>query len=130
MTLADPLPRLDRSRDGASSFFVRVDFVGSCLEVSGPLDRRTAHLFTDATRALLAGSADAWAIDVAGLTDCDVTGLRAIVAAYRLALRHGRRLALVGPPPWLRQALARLRLDHHLLAAGQGTSTVADPIPV
>ena len=117
MSLSGPVRRLDRPRDD-SSFAVRIDFVGGLLEASGRLDRRTAHLFTDATRTLLVGDADAWAIDVVELTGCDLTGLRAIAAADRLALRHGRRLTVVGAPSWLRQALARLRLDHHLLPAG------------
>jgi anti-anti-sigma regulatory factor len=126
VSFSGPLPRLERPQDGASSFFVRIDFVDGRLEVSGRLDYRTAHVFMDATRTLLSSDGDAWAIDVVGLTGCDPTGLRAISAGYRLALRHGRRLTLVGAPSWLRQALARLRLDHHLLAPGQGPPTVAD----
>jgi anti-anti-sigma regulatory factor len=123
------LRRLERPQDGASSFFVRIDFGGGRLEVSGRLDHRTAHVFFDAIRTLLSSDGDAWTVDVVGLTDCDPTGLRAIGAGYRLALRHGRRLTLVGAPSWLRHALARLRLDHHLLASGRGGPTGAHRIP-
>lgn len=128
MSLASSLPRLDRPQDGVPSFYVRIDFVGGRLEVSGRLDHRTAHLFADATRTLLSSDVDAWAVDVTGLAGCDLTGLRAISAGYRLALRHGRRLTLIGAPSWLQQALARLRLDHHVLVPGQGAADVTDPI--
>jgi anti-anti-sigma regulatory factor len=97
--------------------------------VSGRLDHRTAHVFSDAIRTLLSSDGDAWTVDVVGLTDCDPTGLRAIGAGYRLALRHGRRLTLVGAPSWLRQALARLHLDHHRLASGRGRPTGARSDP-
>jgi hypothetical protein len=48
------------------------------------------------------------------------TGLRTI-GIYRRALRHRRQLTLVGPSPLLQAALARLRLDHHVLASEQDT---------
>lgn len=128
MSFSGPLPRLDRPQDGVAPFSVLIDFVGGRLAVGGRLDRRTAHLFTDAARTLLAGDADMWVVDVAGLTGCDPTGLRAIAAGHRLALRHGRRPALVGAPAWLGHALARLRLDH-LLATGHGPLAGAERIP-
>jgi anti-anti-sigma regulatory factor len=123
VSFSSSLPRLERPQDGAPPFVARIDFVDGSLKVSGRLDHRTAHVFIDAARTLLSSDAAAWAIDVGGLTGCDLDGLRAISAGYRLALRHGRRLTLVGAPCWLREALARLRLDHHLLASGQGTTT-------
>jgi anti-anti-sigma regulatory factor len=128
VTFSGSLPTPRRPQDDASSFFVRIDFVGARLEVGGRLFHRTTHVFTDAARTLVSTDADSWVIDVVGLTDCDLTGLRAIGAAYRLALRHGRQLTLVGAPTWLRRALAGLHLDHHVLAAGPDAPAAADRV--
>ncbi|WP_233517749.1 STAS domain-containing protein [Geodermatophilus marinus] len=109
-----------------SPFAVRIDLVGGRVEVIGQLGRRTAHLVQDAVSALLQTDGAAWVLDVAGLTGCDRAGVRVIGGAYRWALRHGRRLALVGARPSLQAELARLRLDGHLLAAGDGAPSTAD----
>jgi hypothetical protein len=104
---------LERPQDGVSSFIVRIDFGGGRLEVSGRLDHRTAHVFSDAIRTLLSSDGDAWTVDVVGLTDCDPTGLRdrrrlPAGAAPRAAADAGRRPLLApagagpappGPPP-------------------------------
>ena len=115
------LLRPDRPQKAAPSLIVRIDFVRARLELSGQLDRHTAHVLHDATSTLLQTDSDRWIVHVAGLTGFDPTGLRTIGATYRRALRHRRRLTLIGPSPLLQAALARLRLDHHVLAAEQDT---------
>jgi anti-anti-sigma factor len=115
------LPLPDRPQKAGPSLIVRIDFVRARLELTGQLDRHTAHVLHDAVSTLLQTDNDRWIMNAAGLTGFDPTGLRTIGTTYRRALRHRRRLTLVGPSPLLQAALARLRLDHHVLAAEQDT---------
>jgi anti-anti-sigma regulatory factor len=110
---------------GGSRSSIRLDLVGCRLEGGGPLDRGTVHLLHDAISTLLLVDGDVWVVDATGVTACDGAGIRGIGTACRRALRHGRRLRLVGVPPVLRRELARLRLDHHLL--DDGGAVVPDP---
>ena len=121
MSSPGSLLRPDRPQKTAPSLIVRIDFARARLELSGQLDRHTAHVLHDAISTLLQTDSDRWIIHVAGLTGFDPTGLRTIGATYRRALRHRRRLTLVGPSPLLQAALARLHLDHHILAPEQDT---------
>jgi anti-anti-sigma regulatory factor len=106
-------------------FGVRVDPAAGHVVLSGRLDRRTAPLLVDAVSALLAGDCPEWTVDAAELSVADHAALRAIGAAYRRAIRHGRRLTILGTSPELHAALIRLRLDHHVLGARDRT-----PVPV
>jgi anti-anti-sigma factor len=115
------LLRPDRPQKTGPSLIVRIDFARARLELSGQLDRHTAHVLHDAISTLLQTDSDRWIMNVAGLTGLDPTGLRTIGATYRRALRHHRRLTLVGTPPVLQTALARLRLDHHVLPVAKDT---------
>jgi anti-anti-sigma factor len=115
------LLRPDRPQKAAPSLIVRIDFPRARLELTGQLDRHTAHVLHDAISTLLQTDSDRWIMNVAGLTGLDPTGLRTIGATYRRALRHRRQLTLVGTPPFLQTALARLRLDHHVLPAAEDT---------
>ena len=110
-----------------ADFVMRVDLDVGRVAVTGRLDRSTAHLLHDALSALLQTDHMRWQLDATALSDVDDVGLRAVGAAYRRALRHGRQLTLHGAPPALRAALTRLRLDHHIL--GSRLATVGDPIP-
>jgi anti-anti-sigma factor len=115
------LLRPDRPPKTAPSLIVRIDFARARLKLTGQLDRHTAHVLHDAISTLLQTDSDRWIIHVTGLTGLDPTGLRTIGATHRRALRHHRQLTLVGTPPFLQAALARLRLDHHVLAAAKDT---------
>jgi anti-anti-sigma factor len=121
MSLPGPFPQLDRPQLDAS-FVLRIDLVAGCVELTGTLDHRTAHLISDAAAALVRTGSPQWVLDLAGLTGCDDVGLRAIGAACRQALCHGRRLTVVGVPPTLRAALARLGLDHDVPARDETPS--------
>jgi hypothetical protein len=79
------LPRPDRPPKAAPSLIVRIDFVRARLELSGQLDRQSAHVLHDAISTLLQTDTDRWIINVAGLTGFDPTGLRTIGATYRRA---------------------------------------------
>ncbi|MGK5113927.1 STAS domain-containing protein [Geodermatophilus sp. CPCC 205506] len=105
-----------------------VDLVTGRLTLTGRLDVRTTHLLYDAVSALLRADHPGWTLDVGGLTDVDDAGLRALLVAYRRALRHGRRITVVGASPSLQYALTLLRLDRHVLPA-EGAPVPADPGP-
>jgi anti-anti-sigma factor len=122
------LLRPDPPLKAGPSLLVRIDFVRARLELSGHLNRHTAHVLHDAISTLLQTDTDRWIINVAGLTGFDPTGLRTIGATYRRALRHRRQLTLVGTPPVLQAALARLRLDHHVLASEEDTSAAPNRV--
>lgn len=127
-----PVPSRDAAgprHGGPRSFQVRIDLVGGHLDLAGQLDRRTVHLLHDAISTLLLTGGDVWMVDATHVTACDHVGIRGIGTAYRRALRHDRRLRLTGAPPFLREELIRLRLDHHLLD-GDRAAAVPDPLSV
>ena len=129
-----PLPLPDAAvggpaPDDGTPFLIRLDLVDGRLELTGSLGRRTVHLFRDGVTALLHSGAERWVIDVAGLTGCDDIGLRAVGATYRRALRHDRRVTLIGAPYPLQAALGRLRLGHHLLAPSDGRPAALARVP-
>jgi anti-anti-sigma factor len=94
---------------------VHVDGAAGRVTVSGRLDGGTVPALHQAVSTLLRAGRTRWRIDVAELVVVDDAGLRAIVGAYRRALRHGCRLTLHEVPPPLLDALIRLRLARHLL---------------
>jgi anti-anti-sigma factor len=126
------LLRPDHPPKTAPSLIVRIDFARARLELTGQLDRHTAHVLHDAISTLLQTNSNRLIMNVAELTGLDPTGLRTIGATYRRALRHRRQLTLVGTPPFLQAALARLRLDQHVLASEQdipARPTGSRPLP-
>jgi anti-anti-sigma regulatory factor len=69
-------------------------------------------------------------VDATHVTSCDHMGIRGIGVAYRRALRHNRRMRLIGAPPSLHRELTRLRLDHHLLDGDDGVAAEAGVLSV
>jgi anti-anti-sigma regulatory factor len=109
-----------------SSFRIRIDLIGCRVQLAGQLDRRTVHLLHDAISSLLVTDGDVWVVDATDVTSCDRMGVCGIGVTYRRALRHGRRVKLIGAPPSLHRELTRLRLDHHLLDRGDALTAVPD----
>ena len=107
----------------AGALVVEVDLAAGRLRVTGRLDARTARVLHSAVSGLLLTEQQRWVLDVGGVTVTDHTGLRAIGAAYRRLLRHGRRLTLCHASPELRRVLVRLHLGRHLL------DDHAEPVP-
>jgi anti-anti-sigma regulatory factor len=127
-----PTPRLQSTGsppEPGPFFTIHVDFVGGRIRLAGLLGRGTVPLFQEAISALLRSDHGTWIVDTADLIGCDEIGVRAIEAAYRRALRHGRRMALTSAPPRLHQVLARVLLDHHLLDGTVGAGVVPDSVP-
>lgn len=108
---------------------VDVDLVAGRISLTGDLSRHTAHHLLDAARTLSAVPHLRWVLEAAELRSCDATGLRAISACYRKALRHGATMRITGPSLGLKRALASLRLDNHLLDSdGAGDQVNADTV--
>ena len=74
---------------------VSVDWVQGTVVLCGELDRESAHHLADALWALSTTPHACWVVDTAGVTWCDVSGLRALAAACTLAAATGRELRLV-----------------------------------
>ena len=112
-------PVLVRHRP-AGQLTVNIDLIADRISLAGELSRQTAHHLLDAARTLSAVSHPQWIVEAAEIRSCDSTGLRAISACYRSALRHGATMSVVGADPGLRRALSTLRLDTHLMVADGG----------
>lgn len=124
--------RLDAHRPDAllgTQLDVRVDASLGHITLVGELDRQTGHRLLDAARTLAASGHTYWVIDAHDLHFCDASGLRAISVTYRIALRYGATMRVVGAGRWLRRALATIRLHHHVFAddgrAGRDGTVVA-----
>ncbi|WP_409328855.1 STAS domain-containing protein [Trujillonella humicola] len=102
-------------RHDLSSLVIRLSLGEGRLLLAGPLTRPGARLLHAGVSRLLRTACSSWVLDVAALTGFDRCGLRAISGTYRRALRHDRRVTLVGASVGLQGELTRLRLDRHLL---------------
>ena len=95
--------------------------------LTGDLNRRTVRHLLDAARTLGLLRQACWTFDVQSVTSYDDTGLRALGACYRQALRQGAHMTVVGAGDPLRAALVRMRLDRHLFDAGHQTVETSLP---
>ena len=89
--------------DGADGLQAALDLGAGRVQVSGELDRVTAPLLLDAFVALDRTDHGTWTVDVAGLTFCDVEGLRVLCVGHDLAVSQDRRLLLINAPSLLRR---------------------------
>ena len=113
-----PLPPTPPARsvpDPRAPLSVEVDVAGGHLRAAGRLDSRSIRTLHTLVSGLLLSEQRHWVLDVTALTVTDHTGLRAIGAAYRRMLRHGRQLTIRGASPDLQRVLVRLRLGRHVL---------------
>jgi len=126
--MSRPHPGTVGPPQGRPPFRIRVDLTVGRLFLAGPLDHSTVHLLHDAISTLLLSDGDVWVVDASRVTTCDRAGIRAIGSAYRRALRHHRRMQLIGTSPSLQCGLTRVRPDHHLLTGDDGPAAVPDPV--
>ena len=87
------------------TLLVSVDLRAARVQLSGDLDRNSAHHLLDALATLGLTDSPTWTVDVAGVTFCGAAGLRALARARALAAARGRTLVLVGTPPFLARLL-------------------------
>ncbi|MGY1696597.1 STAS domain-containing protein [Geodermatophilus sp. SYSU D00814] len=97
-----------------AELLVTLDLPAGRILLSGELDRATCgHL--DAACAVLGRAAvPAWVLDLAGLSFCDVPGLRALAAVRRAAQAAGAAVIVVGARPYLRRLLPLVGVDDAL----------------
>ena len=78
-----------------------LDWEAGRLRLAGELDRSRAERVTDAFAAMTLTGRRTLTVDVAGLTFCDLEGVRALARARELAISRGRRMHLVEAAPLL-----------------------------
>jgi anti-anti-sigma factor len=111
-------------------FSLRIDVTTGRIVLVGELDRRSAHHLLDAVRTLGGTGPRGWVLDVGGVQFCDTGGLRAINACYRQAVHQGSTLTVVDAGPWLRRALAALKLGPHVFSGDHPTTPGAPGDPI
>ena len=84
------------------------------FELTGELDSRSADSLQDALDSAIDHGAGRVLLDLSGLTFCDSTGLRVIVAAYRALTMGGGRLAIVCDDDRVLRVFRVTRLDRLL----------------
>jgi anti-anti-sigma factor len=87
------------------TLLVSVDLRAGHVQLSGDLDRSSAHHLLDAVATLGLTDSPTWTVDAAGVTSFGAAGLRALARARAMAAARGRVLVLVGAPPFLTRLL-------------------------
>ena len=90
---------------GFADLRLAVDVPAGLVTVAGALDRCTAHHLSDAVSALRSSPSPVWTLDLAGVTFCDVEGLRVVHRARVLAGSRGRVLHARAASPALADLL-------------------------
>ncbi|MGY1691546.1 STAS domain-containing protein [Geodermatophilus sp. SYSU D01105] len=98
------------------SLLVSVDLRAGRVHLEGDLDRTCAHHLLDALAALGLTPHPVWRVDTAGISFCDVAGVRALARAAVLAYGRGRTVRVEGSSPFLTHLLDLTGLAH-LVAA-------------
>lgn len=102
----------------ASALDVRIHFTPSLplIRLAGELDISSLHLLTDALHAITAatGPPDVVVIDLAGVTFCDVAGLRTLEQCGLALEMDGRQLVLHSPPRAVTRLMAVTRIGQGL----------------
>ncbi len=91
------------ARPGAALAGIGADHGSPTITLRGDLDVVSGHEVADAIHDVLRDSEDARVIvDLAGVTSCDVAGLRALLV---FEPGHRKRLVYANPPPTTRELL-------------------------
>ena len=112
--------------DGFYGLRTALDLDVGRIRVSGELDRDSAHHLLDAFLALDRTDHQTWTVDVAGITFCDVEGLRVLCRGHDLAVDRGRRLRLVNATPLLRRLMHLCGLSFLTENGAASTRSLAD----
>jgi anti-anti-sigma factor len=100
--------------EGSRPLLVSTDVRAGRVTVTGELERTSAHHLLDALEALVSSEQHTWTVDAAGITFCDVEGMRVLAEAHSLARSRGRGLVLDGAGPFLVDVLTAVGL-HRLV---------------
>lgn len=88
-----------------TGLLVTLDPPAGRILLTGELDRATCGLLAEACPALASAAAPVWVLDLAGLSFCDASGLRALAAVRRVAAAAGAAVIVAGARPYLRRLL-------------------------
>jgi anti-anti-sigma factor len=106
MTLSAPPETLTALRaPSVAGLLVALDLRAGRIALCGELDRETCGHLAAACPVLAAAAAPVWVLDLARLTFCDASGLRALAAARRAATDAGAVVVVVGARPFLQRLL-------------------------
>jgi anti-anti-sigma factor len=112
MTLtAPPEPLTIPPTPSVAGLLVALDLPAGRITLTGELDRETCGHLTAACPVLAAAAGSVWVLNLAGLTFCDASGLRALASARRAVTDGGAAVLLVGARPFLRPLLPLVDLD-------------------
>jgi len=91
---------------------LRVEDAGQAtvLRLSGHLDHDTAPILRNALEPAVENSKDV-VLDVSNVTRIDAAGFRVLETCDQRARRHGRRVILAAPSPYVGRLLRLLKLD-------------------
>jgi anti-anti-sigma regulatory factor len=95
----------------APPFRLAIDVGAGSVAIHGDFDREHAEAFIDAVRLLEYSPSPRWSIDVSAVAFCDAGGLRALLAARRLAELQGRTLRVTRAGRWMRRLLPMIGLS-------------------
>lgn len=133
-----PSPQPSLPRQDEPGLRIRVDSWVGLVLVAGELDREHSPELLAALSTLAETHHRTWLVDTAGVTFCDAGGLRALVAAERLAADHGCQLTVIRSSQCVHRlvtlvGLTRLlqphtprRIEHPTVS----TASDRDPVPV
>ncbi|MGY1607554.1 STAS domain-containing protein [Geodermatophilus sp. SYSU D00700] len=113
-----PILAVPTAQDLGRPLAISTDLRAGRVTVAGELERATAHHLLDVLEALTLSGHHTWTVDAAGITFCDVEGIRVLARAQSLARSRGRALVLVGPRPFLVYSLVLV-----------GMQSLVDPPP-
>jgi anti-anti-sigma factor len=111
------------AEDLPGPLLISTDLRTGRVVVTGELERATAHHLLDVLEALALGERHTWTVDAAGISFCDVEGLRVLARAESLARSRGRLLVLVRPRPFLVHLLVLLGMQQLV------NSSLTRPVP-
>ena len=98
---------------------------GNTLELTGSLDVRCTAELRAAVYRLLEEQAGDVRVDISRVESVDLTTLKMLAVANRVAERQGRRVVLTGGSPGVRRLLHLSHLRWMLPVEPSGQSTVA-----
>jgi anti-sigma B factor antagonist len=95
------------------NFDIETETEGSSalVRIRGDLDLQVVDTVTDALIRIESDEPESLVIDLSRLSFMDSSGMGVIAAASIRAMDAGRRFAVVIPPPGVRQAFERTKLD-------------------
>jgi anti-anti-sigma regulatory factor len=95
----------------APPFRLAIDVGAGSVAIHGDFDREHVESFLDAVSLLEYSPSPRWSIDVSAVAFCDAGGLRALLAARRLADLKGRTLRVTRAGRWMRRLLPMIGLS-------------------